>query len=188
MLLSEKRQGRRLEISQVGQDAILRAVAKRAIVTGLVLCLAAGMQPLNAESACPADAKPANLNLTFKDMQGKPFTLSDYNGKVILLDFWATWCIPCLASMPRLEKLARSHPDVAVLTINLDDPARARALFNERGYTMKLLADDGDTSQRYGVTSIPHTVIIDRRGVVREVVRGTGSDLAASVDAVRTSE
>jgi thiol-disulfide isomerase/thioredoxin len=119
---------------------------------------------------------------------GDRVTLADTRGKVTVLDFWATWCTPCLASMPRLEKLARSHPDVAVLTINLDDPARARALFNERGYTMKLLADDGDVSQRYGVTSIPHTVIIDRRGVVREVVRGTGSDLAASVDAVRTSD
>ena len=119
---------------------------------------------------------------------GDRLTLADTRGKVTVLDFWATWCNPCLAAMPRLEQLARSHPDVAVLTINLDDPARARALFNERGYTMKLLADDGDVSQRYGVTSIPHTVIIDRRGTVREVVRGTGSDLAASVDAIRTSE
>jgi thiol-disulfide isomerase/thioredoxin len=119
---------------------------------------------------------------------GDRVTLASTRGKVTVLDFWATWCKPCLMSMPRLEKLARSHPDVAVLAINLDDPAGARALFNEHGYTMKLLADDGDVSQRYGVTSIPHTVIIDRHGVVRDVVRGTGTDLAALVEAVRTSE
>lgn len=119
---------------------------------------------------------------------GERLTLAATRGKVTVLDFWATWCKPCLASMPRLEQLARSHPDVAVLTINLDDPAGARALFTERGYTMKLLADDGDVSQRYGVTSIPHTVVIDRSGVIRDVIRGTGTDIAAVVDAVRTSE
>jgi peroxiredoxin len=90
--------------------------------------------------------------------------------------------------MPRLERLARAHPDVAVLAINLDDPAGARAVFNEHGYTMKLLADDGDVSQRYGVSSIPHTVVIDRHGVIRDVVRGTSADLAAIVESVRASE
>jgi thiol-disulfide isomerase/thioredoxin len=119
---------------------------------------------------------------------GERVTLAASRGKVTVLDFWATWCTPCLASMPRLEQLARSHPDVAVITINMDDPARARALFDEHGYTMKLLADDGDASQRYGASAIPYTVIIDRSGVVRNVVRGTGADLAAIVDAVRASE
>jgi hypothetical protein len=53
---------------------------------------------------------------------------------------------------------------------------------------MTLVADDGDASQRYGVSSIPHTVIIDRRGVVREVVHGTGGDLPRLVETVLTSE
>jgi thiol-disulfide isomerase/thioredoxin len=119
---------------------------------------------------------------------GDRVTLADTRGKITVLDFWATWCGPCLASMPRLEKLARAHPDVAVVTINLDDPVAARALFDSHGYTMKLLADDGDVSQRYGVSSIPHTVLIDRHGRVRDVVRGTGTDLAATIEAVRASE
>jgi len=118
---------------------------------------------------------------------GDRVTLSASRGKVVVLDFWATWCKPCLASMPRLDQLARAHPDVVVLAINLDDPAGARALFEQRGYAMTSLADDGDTSERYGVTSIPHTVIIDRHGVIREVVRGTGTDLAAVVETIRTS-
>lgn len=119
---------------------------------------------------------------------GDRVALASTLGKVTVLDFWATWCGPCLASMPRLEKLARSHADVAVLTINLDDAPAARALFDQRGYTMKLLADDGDTSDRYGVSSIPHTVIIDRAGAVREVVRGADRDLAALVDSARASQ
>jgi thiol-disulfide isomerase/thioredoxin len=117
---------------------------------------------------------------------GDHVTLAATRGKVTVLDFWATWCHHCLAAMPRLEKLVRSHPDVAVLTINLDDPVRARALFDGEGYTMGLLADDGDVSQRYGVSTIPHIVIIDRSGVVRDVVRRTGTDLAALVEAIRS--
>ena len=143
------------------------------------------VKPMKTGDAAPALAL-AQIGPTGK--LGAPVTLADSRGKVTVLDFWATWCKPCLASMPRLDKLARSHSDVVVLTINMDDPVAARALFDEHGYTMKLLADDGDVSQRYGASAIPHTVIIDRSGMVRDVVQGAGADLAAIVDAVRTSE
>ncbi|HEY0477801.1 MAG TPA: TlpA disulfide reductase family protein [Kofleriaceae bacterium] len=119
---------------------------------------------------------------------GEPVTLAASRGKVIVLDFWATWCGPCLAAMPRLDQLARAHPEVAVIAVNLDDAAAARGLFDQRGYTMTLVADDGDVSQRYGVSAIPHTVVIDRRGVVQGVVRGTGTDLARLVETLVTSE
>lgn len=118
---------------------------------------------------------------------GDRVTLAASRGKITVLDFWATWCKPCLAAMPRLDRVARSHPDVAVIAVNLDDAAAARALFDQRGYAMTLVADDGDTSQRYSVSTIPHTVIIDRRGVVREVAHGT-ADVAAMVEAIRATE
>lgn len=115
---------------------------------------------------------------------GPPVTLAGTRGKVVVLDFWATWCAPCLASMPKLDQLARSHPDVVVIAINLDDPAGARALFEQRHYAMTLVFDEGHTDERYGVTAIPHTVILDRRGVIREVVRGSGRDLVQAVEAI----
>ena len=135
------------------------------------------------------DEAPA-ISLAQIDAQGRPgapFTLADTRGKVTVLDFWATWCAPCLASMPGLEKLARTHADVAVVTINIDDAVAARALFDRHGYTMKLLADDGDASERYGVSSIPHTVVIDRHGLVRHVVRGAG-EIAAIVEKIRAEK
>ena len=143
------------------------------------------VKPMKAGEEAPALALP---EIGPTGALGERFALAATRGKITVLDFWATWCNPCVASMPRLEKLARSHPDVAVLAINTGDPVAARALFNARGYAMKLLHDDGDVSQRYGASAIPYTVIIDRRGLVHQVVRGAGPDLAAIVDALRTSE
>ena len=101
-----------------------------------------------------------------------------------MLDFWATWCGPCLRAMPKLDELAARHPDVDVIAVNLDDAAAARAMFDERGWTrLVLLADDGDASQRYNVSSIPHTVVIDRDGIVRHVSRGGPFDAEAAVRA-----
>ncbi len=101
--------------------------------------------------------------------------------KIAIVDFWATWCGPCLASMPALDAFARKHPDVEVLAINLDDPVAAREIFDRKGYSLVLLADDGDTSDRYGVSSIPHTVVIDSAGMVRRVVHST-AELEAAID------
>ena len=106
-------------------------------------------------------------------------------GKITVIDFWATWCGPCLASMPHLDAFAKQHPDVVVYAISMDDqPSDARALFDRKGYSPILLADDHETSARYGVTTIPHTVIIDRDGNVRLVSRGGGLDLEAAIAAL----
>lgn len=113
---------------------------------------------------------------------GAAFTLAP--GRVTVLDFWATWCGPCLTAMPKLDALAARHPDVDMIAINLDDAAAARALFDERGWTkLRLVSDDGAVSQRYQVGAIPHTVVIDRGGIVRHVVRGSSASLEAAVRA-----
>jgi thiol-disulfide isomerase/thioredoxin len=102
-------------------------------------------------------------------------------GQVTVLDFWATWCGPCLRALPELDALARAHPDVAVFAINIDDPAEAWELFAERKYAMTLLAGDRATTDRYGVAAIPHTVVIDRAGHVRRVFRGAAAGLSREV-------
>jgi thiol-disulfide isomerase/thioredoxin len=143
------------------------------------------VKPMTTGGEAPALALP---RIGADGALGEPVTLAASRGRVTVIDFWATWCKPCLAAMPKLDQLARSEPDVAVIAVNLDDPIAARALFDQRRYQMALVADDGDVSARYGVSTIPHTVIVDRRGVVREVVRGTGRDLAAAIQAIRAEK
>ncbi|MBA3459166.1 MAG: TlpA family protein disulfide reductase [Deltaproteobacteria bacterium] len=137
------------------------------------------MRPMTHGDPAPRFALPA---IGPKGALGAPVALAASQGKVTVLDFWATWCGPCLRAMPQLDRIATRHAgDVAVIAVNLDDPAEARALFDERGYKMALLYDDGQVSQRYGVTTIPHSVIIDRAGVVRLVHRGGGGNVEIEV-------
>lgn len=107
------------------------------------------------------------------------FTLAP--GKVTVLDFWATWCGPCLKSLPRLEALHKKHPEIDVVAINIDDAADAASLFKEEGYTMLLVQGDRQTSAQYGVDAIPHTVVIDKAGRVQRVLRGGHTDLESLV-------
>lgn len=103
-------------------------------------------------------------------------------GKVTVIDFWATWCQPCLKSLPRLEALHKAHPEIDVVAINIDDAKDAADLFHEEGYTMTLVEGDRATQSQYGVDAIPHTVIIDKAGRVQRVLRGGHSDYESLVE------
>jgi thiol-disulfide isomerase/thioredoxin len=139
------------------------------------------VRPMTQGDPAPAFALPT---ITAEHQLGPPFTLDSARGKVVVLDFWATWCGPCLRAMPKLDALARTHPDVVVVAINIDDPAEAWSIFAERKYAMTLLAGDRETSDRYGVSAIPHTVVIDREGRVRSVFRGGAANLEREVTAL----
>ena len=141
------------------------------------------MRPVTEDTRAPSFVLPA-IGPGGKD--AAPRQLADYPGKIVVLDFWATWCQPCIRALPKLDALARGR-DVAVLAINIDDdPAEARALFDREHYVMELLVDrDLGVKRRYSVVTIPHTVVIDPQGIVRYVSRGNSSGVAAAVDDVR---
>ncbi|HEY4175391.1 MAG TPA: TlpA disulfide reductase family protein [Kofleriaceae bacterium] len=113
---------------------------------------------------------------------GPPVELAAKKGHVVIVDFWATWCGPCMKAMPHLETLQRRYQgELEVIAVNLDDATAARQIWEQRGYTMTLVADQDETSQRYGVSTIPHTVLVDRNGIVTYVQRGTSTALDAVV-------
>ncbi|HVN85061.1 MAG TPA: TlpA disulfide reductase family protein [Candidatus Binatia bacterium] len=107
------------------------------------------------------------------DLRGSVQRLSDYRGKIVFLNVWATWCPPCRMEMPSMEQLYRRFKDrdfvMLAVSQDTDGPAAVRALVEQVGVTFPVLIDpDGEVSRRYGVTGYPETFVIDRDGKVIE--------------------
>ncbi|HTT77352.1 MAG TPA: redoxin domain-containing protein, partial [Candidatus Binataceae bacterium] len=111
-------------------------------------------------------------NFILANLDGTKESLSAMRGKVVLLNFWATWCPACRSEIPSLEELYhdfRSNPDFAMLTVNIDQKGRpAVSQFMEaNGYDLPVLLDPGNsTSEAYGVNGIPSTFVIGRSGQI----------------------
>lgn len=127
--------------------------------------------PASAEvadtGACMANAKPANLDYTLPDIEGKQVKLADFKGKVILLNFWATWCGPCKAEIPGFVELQEQYKnDLVVLGFSVDDPAeKAKAFATEYkiNYPVVLGLGRDEVQDAYGpIWGIPTSFLISR--------------------------
>ena len=123
------------------------------------------------------EARP-RIDETFRDKYGNAVTLADYDGKVVVLNFWATWCPPCRAEMPSIDRLSAEMggDDVEVLALSTDrfDVERVAAFFEEINVeNLRVLQDrKGAVARKAGVLGLPVTVILDRKG--REIARVQG--------------
>lgn len=124
------------------------------------------------------DAPRARIGETFRDLYGNPVTLADFSGKVVVLNFWATWCPPCLAEMPSLDSLAgeMAGDDFAVIAMSTDRGGleRVEAFFKHTQIrNLEIYHDRSrDMGRQAGVLGLPVTLILDREG--REIARILG--------------
>ncbi|HSJ36532.1 MAG TPA: TlpA disulfide reductase family protein, partial [Acidimicrobiia bacterium] len=152
-----------------------RAARTEAIVIGLGLVIAvvvAGAVLAQSRGSAPSDATPAAdgspgtyaIDIDFAYFDGEPGALADFAGQPLVLNFWASWCPPCVAEMPDLEEVhQRFHGEIAFLGMNMqDDLAAAERLVEETGVTYPLAQDpDGAVYRRFGGIAMPTTVLLD---------------------------
>lgn len=127
------------------------------------------------EEGPPRVGQPAP-DFRVRDLEGRIIQLSALRGRVVVVNFWATWCGPCREEFPEFEKAYREQRDqgVVILAINVGEPAGKAASFQEQfGSTFPILLDpDSAVLRQYGMRGIPDSVFIDREGVVRDIVYG----------------
>lgn len=114
---------------------------------------------------------------TFTDFDGDTVAVSDFEGKVVMIDFWETWCKPCLASFPTMQKLQEEYPDdfivLAVTPGFSDTQDDAESFAEDNDYTFEYLLDSDKVHQQLGVQGIPFKVYVDANGEFIEKSMGT---------------
>jgi len=152
---------------------------------------------LAAAAGCGHGKSPAVQpapDFTLTDITGKKHTLSALKGQVVLVDFWATWCPPCISSIPLLEELFQEYKDkgVQVLGVDMDDDVTEVAPFaKELGMTYPvLLGGQSDVGQLYRISALPALYLINQKGhVVRRWVGfdpGHAKEWRAAIDSLLT--
>ena len=130
-----------------------------------------------ADVSGPIAKGDAYRDFTATLTDGSEFTLSDHEGKVILLNFWATWCGPCVGEMPAFEKLQETYgEDLVLVAVNSgEDEETVTSFLEENGYTFPVVLDpEYAVAMLYPIDAIPYTVIIGTDGKVAVTQVGAG--------------
>ncbi len=116
----------------------------------------------------PDIIKTKAIDFKLKDLNGKELSLSDLKGKKVFLNFWATWCPPCRAEMPEIEKIYQEtkNSDLVIVAVEIGEPLNTvKTFIDSNKYNFKVLLDsDQSVSSQYGITAIPASYFIDAEG------------------------
>lgn len=137
--------------------------ARELVVLGVLLLVSLGLFGWLRGPVVP-DVAPA---FTLSDLAGKPVTLAELKGRRVVLNFWATWCAPCLAELPMLKAFAAAHPELTVVGVAVDEPGPVRARVARSELAYPVVIGTREVVEAYGVQSFPTTVVVDEEGRVR---------------------
>jgi peroxiredoxin len=151
-------------VSAVRTRRVFAAVAIAALAAGLVVALLQHSSGVN-RSAAPFFAK------TFPDLDGRPEAMARWQGRLVVVNFWATWCAPCVEEMPDLQRVHDEYRErgITVVGLGIDAPAALRRFRDEHRLSLPLYAAGADGSElgrALGNASgaLPYTVLVDRNG------------------------
>jgi peroxiredoxin len=165
---------------------------KRLVLIVILLCLALfGCSKQEKDKSAPVSQLregTAAPDFTLKDLNGRDVSLSSLKGKVVFLNFWATWCPPCKEEIPSMMKLNQqmTGKSFQMLAVSIDEGGKdaVTAFFKRTGFNLPSLNDpEQKAGKLYGITGVPETFVIDKNGVVVKKVIG-GMDWA-SADSVQ---
>jgi peroxiredoxin len=125
-------------------------------------------QPTVRAALNPAGARQSAPAFALKDAAGKTVKLQDYRGKVVLLDFWATWCTGCKKELPMFSELQKTYgaKGLAVVGVSLDEGGWSvlRPFVEHANVSYPMVLGDDSTARKYGIETMPDTFLIDRKG------------------------
>lgn len=165
-------------------------------VAALILMLASAITgckaPPEEKYAAKGEIAP---DFTLEDIEGREVTLSSFRGKVVLVEFWATWCAPCRESMPALENLYRKYRGKGLVVLGIavkDLKEKVKELTADKGITYTGMMDDEVVSRLFRVREIPALFMLDKKGVVRHILTGyrpsVDDEIAERVEALLAEE
>ena len=170
----------------------LSGLLTSALLIGALLagCSKSARNEASNTSSMKADnARKLAPDFALKDADGKPVRLADYKGKVVLLDFWATWCGPCRIEIPWFTEMERQKKDkgFAVLGVSMDDDGwkAIKPFVAEMKINYRVLLGDDQVAKDYGgLDALPTTFLIDRNGKIADVHVGLASrkDFEEAID------
>ena len=124
-------------------------------------------------------------SFTLKDLTGKEVSLADYRGKLVIIDFWATWCPPCRKELPHIQKVYDKYKDKEVIVLAITSESnieKVKDFIEEGDYTFPILIDGRrEANSAYGIRAIPMLFVLDKEGKIQHTHRGYNPEIETTL-------